>query len=79
MKTWRYFTEQSRHTWGREVETTQSPNVDELCLGALQRIADATETIARILDCENFKRMPRDLRAIRRNTTKRAKRLTHRR
>lgn len=49
------YKEQSKLGWYRD--DGQQPNVDQLQFGALQRIADATETMA-----ENYNKLLRDVK-----------------
>jgi len=69
----RRFSEASRVDWGRNLKEQCDLGTAEMQLGALYRIAVATERLVKILECQNFQMIPAYLKQISKNT-KRKKR-----
>ena len=65
MNKFKSYREESRTNYGRDVEEGRSLTSDELMLGAVLRIADATEAMAKkYIDLErNYNNLSRDYKA----------------
>jgi hypothetical protein len=57
--------------WYVADENGQTPSVEHAQLAVLMDLRDELQKLNRLLHCQNFTNVPRYLREIRRNTTKR--------